>query len=428
MAELLIVLFGTFLLLLLTGFPVFLAMALSVAAYAWWFAPAMPDIVVVQNFMSGLDKTDFTAIPFFFLAGSIMNSGGMSARLLRLARALLAHFRGGLAHANIGASTVFAGVSGSAVADVAAVGSVMIPAMKREGYPGAYAAAVTASSATIGLVIPPSIPMVIFGLFTGASIAELFLGGVVPGILMGLFLLVASSLIARRRAYPSERWQGWSEVLAALKASFFALLMPVFVVAGLVLGFATTSEIGAVAVFYAAFVSLVIYREVTVRQLFAAFVEAAVDSSRVLIIIAMSGGFVWIIAYSGIARELASFIQALGLDGILLLALIAVVLLLAGTMLEPITLLVVIVPILVPVAVAGGIDMVHLGIVSILAAAIGLVTPPVGILLYVTAAQAQSSAIAVTRESLPFLLALFLLVAAIVVFPQLSLWLPSIVG
>ncbi|MFD0915379.1 TRAP transporter large permease [Pseudahrensia aquimaris] len=426
MLELIAVLFGTFIILLLIGWPVFLAMGLAVAAYAWWFAPNLPDIVVVQSMMSGLDKTDFTAIPFFFLAGAIMNQGGMSARLLRLARSILAHFRGGLAHANIGASMVFAGVSGSAVADVAAVGSVMIPAMKKEGYSGAYAAAVTSSSATIGLVIPPSIPMVIFGLFTGAPIGDLFLAGLLPGLAMGGFLLVASALIARRRGYPASRWQGWREIWDAFKASFFALLMPVVVVSGLVMGFATTSEIGAVAAFYAAFVSLFIYRETTPLELARALGEAAVDSARVLIIIAVSGGFVWIIAYSGIARELVAAITETGLQGTMLLVLIAIVLLLAGTMLEPITLLVVVVPILVPVALAGGVDLVHLGVVAILASSIGLVTPPVGILLYITAAQAGSSAIDVIRESAPYLVALFALVIMVVLFPQLSLWLPSL--
>ncbi len=419
-------LFGSFLGLLLLGAPIALAMATAVGLFAIVFAPALPDIVLIQTFMQGLDNTAFTAIPYFFLAGAIMNLGGMSARLMRLARAALSHMRGGLSHANIGASVVFAGVSGSAVADAAAVGSVMIPAMTKEGYPGAYAAAVTASSATIGLVIPPSIPMVIFGLFTGANIGALFLAGVVPGLLMGGFLLAASYWLSRRRGYPRTPWQGMSELWAAFRGAALALLMPVLVVGGLTTGLATTAEIGAVAAVYAGLVSCLIYREATLADLWAAVIAAATDSARVLIIVAISGGFVWIIASLGVARQLAGIITATGLEGVALLALIALVLLVTGTVLEPITLLVVVVPMLVPTAVAGGIDLVHLGVVSILSAAIGLITPPVGILLYITAAQAGARATAVIAEVMPFLIALIVLLVLIVCVPALTLWLPGL--
>ena len=419
-------LFGTFLATLLLGAPVALAMALAVGAYAIAFPTAFPEIVLVQSFMQGLDNAAFLAIPYFFLAGAIMNLGGMSARLMRLARAGLSHMRGGLGHANIGASVVFAGVSGSAVADAAAVGSVMIPAMRREGYPGAYAAAVTAASATIGLVIPPSIPMVIFGLFTGADIGALFLGGVVPGLAMGAFLIAASVILSVRRGYPRTPWQGWGELGAAARGASLALAMPVLVAGGLVAGLATTAEIGAVAALYAALVSWGVYREASLRDLWRACVGAAVDSARVLVIVAVSGGFVWIIASLGVARDMAAAIEATGLQGRALLLVIAVVLLLLGTVLEPITLLVVVVPLLVPAALAGGIDLVHLGVTTILAVAIGLVTPPVGVLLYVTAAQAEARALDVIVQSLPFLAALLLLLALVVAVPGLTTWLPGL--
>ena len=412
-----------FLALVLLGAPVALAMALSVGLYAATFG--MPSVVVVQTFMQGLDNTAFTAIPYFFLAGAIMNAGGMSDRLLRLARSLLAHFRGGMSHANIGASVVFAGVSGSAVADAAAVGSVMIPAMRREGYAGAYAAAVTAASATIGLVIPPSIPLVIFGLFAGADIGALFLAGIVPGLLMGAFLLVASAALSRARGYPAAEWAGWGEVLAALRGSALALLLPVIVVLGLTFGFATAAEIGAVAAVYAAAVSLG-QREIDARGLWRALREAAVDSAKVLIVIAISGAFVYIVAANGAAREAASAIEGSGLSGRLLLALVAALLVALGTVLEPITLLVVVVPVLVPAVTAGGVDPVQFGVVAVLASAIGLVTPPVGILLFITAAQAEARATAVIRETLPFLAALLALLALLVAVPALTLTLPGL--
>ncbi|MCW5745504.1 MAG: TRAP transporter large permease subunit [Alphaproteobacteria bacterium] len=247
MAVDLALLFGVMLAAMAVGMPVFLAMALSAGAYWLVFPAKLPLAVIGQTFAQGIDSYSFAAIPFFFLAGEVMNTGGISRRLLRLARAMLGHVQGGLAHVNIATNMVFAGVSGSAVADASAVGAVMIPAMRREGYPAAYAAAVTAAAATIGPVIPPSIPMVIFGLLAGTSIGKLFVGGVVPGLLMGVFLLAASWLIARRRGFPAGRWSGFRELFAAAIDAALAVLTPFIVIGGLVFGVATTTEIGAVA-------------------------------------------------------------------------------------------------------------------------------------------------------------------------------------
>ena len=208
-------LFGVMIGLLLLGLPIFFAIGAAGAAYAVVFAPKVPLMVIGQRFVNGLDSYDFAAIPFFFLAGEIMNRGGISARLLRFARAAIGHIRGGLSHVNVLASMVFAGVSGSAAADASAIGSVMIPAMKREGYPAAYAASVTAASATIGPMIPPSIPLVIYALFAQQSVGQMFLAGVLPGLGMGLLLLGASIWISRRRGYPSRPWQGWGELVRA---------------------------------------------------------------------------------------------------------------------------------------------------------------------------------------------------------------------
>jgi tripartite ATP-independent transporter DctM subunit len=222
-------------------------MALSAGTYWAVFPAKLPLAIIGQTFAQGIDSYTFAAIPFFFLAGEVMNTGGISRRLLRLARAALGHVKGGLAHVNIVTNMVFAGVSGSAVADASAVGAVMIPAMKKEGYPAEYAAAVTAAAATIGPVIPPSIPMVIFGLLASTSIGKLFIGGVVPGLLMGVFLLVASWLLARRRNFPAGRWQGFRELLAAALDAALAVLTPFIVIAGLVFGVASCWPISASA-------------------------------------------------------------------------------------------------------------------------------------------------------------------------------------
>jgi tripartite ATP-independent transporter DctM subunit len=414
--------------LMAVGVPVFMSMALSAVAYAVVYAPVMPGIVVVQTFVQGLDNIAFTAIPYFFLAGSIMNVGGMSDRLLRVARAAVGHFKGGLSQANVAANMVFAGVSGSAVADAAAVGSMMIPAMKRDGYSGAYAAAVTAAAATIGPIIPPSIPMVLFGLFTGASVSALFVGGIVPGLLMGVFLMVTCWFIARRRGYPAGEWLGFRELARAVKESALALFLPIFVIYALVSGIATTSEIGALAAVYALLVSLFVYREVTPAAIAKAVGEAAVDTARVLIVVAVAGAFVWIIASIGIGPALAVSLQAMNLGPTAIVAMIALILIVAGCFLEPITLIVVIVPILVPAALSAGADLIHLGVVVVLACSIGLVTPPVGILIYLTAAQAEAPVGKVVGELLPFILALSVLLALVVLFPPLVTYLPRFVG
>ncbi|MEQ8500211.1 MAG: TRAP transporter large permease [Sneathiellaceae bacterium] len=419
-------LFGVLIGLLLLGLPIFFAIGVSGAAYAIVYAPKVPLMIVGQRFVNGLDSYDFAAIPFFFLAGEIMNRGGISARLLRFARAAIGHIRGGLSHVNVLASMVFAGVSGSAAADASAIGSVMIPAMKKEGYPAAYAASVTAASATIGPMIPPSIPLVIYALFAKQSVGQMFLAGVLPGLGMGLVLLAASIWISRRRGYPARPWQGWGEFARAGLTSALALTLPVIVVAGLVSGAATTTEIGAIASAYAVLVTMLVYRELSLPALWEAICTAAVDSCRVLIIIAVAGIFSYIIANMGLAWSLAKIATGMSDDPAIVLAVIMLILLLLGTVLEPVTLLVVIVPILVPTAQAVGIDPIQLGTVAVLATLVGLVTPPVGFLIYLTAAQAQVRAGPVIRELSPFVLVLILLLVALVFIPGLSLWLPRL--
>ena len=420
-----VVLLGGMVVLMLTGLPVFFGMVLSVFVYWALFPGVLPGFVIGQSFVQGIDSYSFAAIPFFFLAGEIMNAGGLSLRLLRLAQALVGHVRGGLSHVNILANMVMAGVSGSAAADASAIGSVLAPAMKREGYGAAYAAAVTASASTIGPMIPPSIPLVIYGLISGASIGKLFLAGVVPGLLMGVFLLVASAIISSRRRYPKSAWGGWARVGKSLLESVAALIMPVLVVSGLVGGIATTSEIGAFAVAYAVVVSMFVYRELTWAALWQVVCKAARDASVVLIIASVAGAFTWIIANLGVGRVLAAAIGGLTTDPRAVLLIICVVLLIAGTVLEPVTTLLVLIPLFIPLCARVGIDLVHFGVVTVLATLIGMCTPPVGFLIYLTAAQAQADIVDVTRELLPFILALVLLLIALALVPGLALWLPA---
>ena len=426
MAVDLALLFGVMLAAMAIGMPVFLAMALSAGAYWIVFPAKLPLAIIGQTFAQGIDSYSFAAIPFFFLAGEVMNTGGISRRLLRLARAALGHVQGGLAHVNIVTNMVFAGVSGSAVADASAVGAVMIPAMRKEGYPAAYAAAVTAAAATIGPVIPPSIPMVIFGLLAGTSIGKLFIGGVVPGVLMGVFLLVASWLIARRRGFPAGHWAGFGELLAAALDATLAVLTPFIVIAGLVFGVATTTEIGAVAALYAILVSTLAYREIGLRELWAALCKSAVDSAAVLAMASVAGIFTWLLASLGVGTALARWVGGATSDPTLVLLLIALVLLLAGTVLEPVTTLLVLVPLMIPLVAAAGVDLTHFGLVVVIATCIGLLLPPIGFLIYLTAAQADCGVMPLVRELVPFIAALVLLLLLVVLVPQLVLFLPNL--
>lgn len=421
-----LVLFGGMLLAMAIGVPIFLSLGLSAAAYIVVFWPKVPLMVVAQGFVQGLDSYSLVAIPLFFLAGEIMNAGGINERLMRFARACLGHVRGGLSHVNILASMVFAGVSGSALADASAVGSVMIPAMKRGGYPAAYAAAVTAAASTIGPVIPPSIPMVMFGMYAMVSVGKLFIAGVVPGLLMGVFLMAAASIVARRRNYPATDWSGWRELRDAFLGSWSALAMPLIVIFGIIGGIATVTEVAAIAAAYAIVVSL-LYRQVAMGTLWRAGVRAAVDSCRVLIIISICGLFIWIVGNMGAARIVASGLLSISREPTVLLALMAVFLVLASTLVEGVVLLIVFVPLMIPAARLAGIDLIHMGVVTVLSTLIGMILPPIGILIFVTAAQAGARAYEVVVELVPFIVALVLLLACLIVFPQLSLWLPGLV-
>jgi tripartite ATP-independent transporter DctM subunit len=422
----LLVLLGSMVVLICVGVPVFVAMGLAEAFYIIFYWPEVPLMVVAQMYVQGLNNYHFTAILFFFLAGEVMNCGGITDRLLAFSRACIGHIRGGLSHVNIVASMIFAGVSGSAMADASAIGSVIIPAMKREGYHGSYAAAVTAASSTIGPVIPPSVPLVLFGLFSLTSIGRLFIAGILPGLLMGLFLLVASYAISRRRAYPSTPWPGLRATVRAALAASLALAMPLIVVIGLVGGVATVSEVGAVAAAYGIVVSTLVYRTMTLSDLWRVACKVGLDGARVMIIVSVAGLFIWIVGNMGVAQSLADRIVSITTNPQVVLALMAFALLLAGTVLDPITLFVVFVPILVPTARTVGIDMIQMGVVSVLATLLGLITPPVGILVFVTSAQAGAPVFSVFREMIPFALALILLMAALILVPALTTGLPNL--
>lgn len=419
-------LMGAFLAFALLGVPVFFAMGLAALVFIALSGGAVPLSVMASSLVQGIDSFAFLAIPFFFLAGELMNTGGITARLLGLANALVGHIRGGMSHVAVLASMIFSGVSGSAVADASAIGSSLIPAMKEQGYPPAYAAAVVAAASTMGPIIPPSIAFVVYALVSEVSIGKLFLAGAVPGLLMGVYLLAACTLVARRRNFPFSKRASRSQLWAALKDALPALAMPLIILGGIVGGITTPTEAGVAAVIYALLVGKFLYRELTWRQVAVITRESMISSGMILLTIAASGIFSWLVANMAIGETLAKGMLALTDSRWVMLVIINIVLLLWGLALEPAVALVTLVPVLVPIANAYQIDLVHLGVVVVLNLMIGQLTPPSGVITFLTAQLAGAPLNAVFKEALPFTVALLLVLVLVTFVPVLSLWLPGL--
>ena len=416
------VLLGPLFAFMALGVPIFLSMGLACVLFALIYQ--VPLFLMAMSYIRGLDSFAYLAVPLFFLAGDLMNASGITDRLLKFSSALIGHIRGGLSHVNIVASMIFSGVSGSAVADTSAVGSVLIPAMKKEGYHRAYAAAVTAASSTIGPIIPPSIPFVIFGLLACTSIGDLFLAGVVPGVLMGVFLLISSYIISIRRKYPAHSRASIKLLVRSFLDAFLALLMPVIIVGGISTGIVTPTESGVVAVVYGILIGLFVYRGFKFRDLPRILLDSILNSGMILIIIATTGLFTYLVADMQAGELMVKFFTTLSSNKWVILTMIVVFFLIWGCVLDPLTALLVLVPLLIPVVDAVEINTIHFGVVIVLTLMIGLVTPPVGIVLYLAAALAKCTFEDVVKESLLFLAALFLVLGVCMYWPDLVLWLP----
>lgn len=406
------------------GLPIFLAMGITCLLFIVLFD--LPMMILAQSFTRGLGSYDFLALPFYFLAGDLMNAGGITARLVDFSKALIGHIKGGLSHVNIIASMIFSGVSGSAVADTSAIGSVLIPSMKKDGYPGAYAAAVTAASSTIGPIIPPSIPLVIYGLLSQVSIGKLFLAGAIPGIMMGLYLLVASFAISYRRGYPASKRAPLKELLRSGVNAGLAVMMPMIILIGITTGVVTPTEAGVIAVVYGLILGLFVYREIKLRDLPQIFGQTMINTGTILIIIATIGIFCWIIANMGLGEVLVRFFLSISTNKWVILGILNIFFLIWGCVLDPVTSMVILVPIFIPLVQQVGIDLVHFGLVVVMNLMIGLVTPPVGILLFLTSSMAQDRLEKVIKEMIPFIIALLLVLAICTYIPGIVMWLPNL--
>lgn len=421
------VLIGVFFILLALSVPIAFAMGLAtVAAIA--VHDTLPMTLLAQRALVGAESYALLAIPFFILAGNLMNGGGLTDQIVRLAMAFVGRFKGGLALTSGLAAMIFSGLSGSAAADASALGKVLIPTMKRQGYGGGFAAALMASACVNGPIIPPSIPLVIYGLSVGngAPIIDLFLGGVIPGVLLGISLMIAAYIISVKRNYPTTEKVPFSEIPGYIKRAAWGLFMPVIILSGVVGGIVTVTESATIAVLYAGFVGFFVYKELKIAAIWPILVQTAIDTALVMFIIALSAGFGWLLAVSGLPKQLGLWIASLSNDPVVILMVINVLLLIIGIFMEPLPALLILIPVLVPVVKAVGIDLVHFGLVMVFNLCIGLITPPVGILLYICAKFANVTLEEESRELTPFLIASVVVLLIISVFPSTVLWLPSL--
>lgn len=421
---------AVFAVLVVAGAPLFIALlAAGLAGFAWIGDPSMARLAI-QQFFDGLDVFSLMAIPFFVLAGLLMNQAGLTDRLLGLCRALVGRLRGGLGYVNIVASILFAGVNGSAAADSSALGSILIPAMAREGYSRAYAAGLTAGSSLIGPIIPPSIFMILYGTMTGTSIGGLFIAGVVPGLVLGLAFMVLNGLHARREgiapcAAPPD---GVGGLLRALVQAVPALIAPVIILGGIIAGVVTPTESGALAVAYVVAAGFLLTRRLTLRAIAGAVAETARLSSAIFLIIGAAAVIGWLLTFAQVPQQVATLVLGATNDPLVVLLILSAITFVIGMFLEEIAALVLLTPVFAPIATAAGIDPLHFGIVMVLNITIALITPPMGACVYIVSAVGGVPIEQLFRTIWPFVVTALVALLAIICLPPITTALPGLFG
>ena len=424
----LLVLFGVLFLLLAIGVPV--AYSLLGAALACFAAMGIPPVVAIQRVAAGISVFTLMAIPFFIFAGDLMYRAGIAERLVRVADAAMGRVRGGLGLVDVGASMMFGAVSGSAIASASAIGSTMVPLMRDKGYPADYAVNVTVTAAIVGLLIPPSHNMIIYSAASGigVSIGDLFLAGVIPGLLTGFMLMAAAWLVARQRDLPRGRFPGWRAFIRAAAYAIPGLLTAVIIMGGILSGIFTATESSAIAVIYTVLVGVVVYRSLGWSEFWAAARQSVRTASMVLFIIAAATAFGFALALLEVPAALGELIGFVTQNPLLTLLIINLVLLALGTFMDMAPLIVITTPIFLPVAMGMGVDPVHFGIIMMLNLGIGLVTPPVGSVLFVGSAVGKVPVTTLVKTIWPFYLTLLAALMLVSYVPALSLWLPRMMA
>jgi C4-dicarboxylate transporter DctM subunit len=418
----------SFIFLLLVGTPI--AFCIGISALAGLVQLGDTPLLLIPHMMfQGTDSFPLLAVPFFVLAGALMNAGGITRRLVNFANLLVGHVRSGLALVNVVASMFFAGVTGAAVADTSAIGSVLIPAMKEEGYDLDFSAAITAASSTMGPIIPPSIPMIIYGVSAEQSIGALFLAGIIPGLLIGLALMAVayfSSSQAQGRSRPRGEAATWRSLILGVKDALLALFMPAFILGGILAGIFTPTEAAAVSVLYAFFVGRFVYNELSWRQLPTLMQESLLVTAVIMFIIANAAIFGWLVAALQLPQKVIGLFTAGISSRWLILILINFFLLLVGTFMETTASLIILTPVLLPLAKQIGLDPIHFGAIMVLNLVIGLTTPPLGVCLFVSSGIAGISLERISRAMIPFLLAAIVVLLLVTYIPSLSMWIPQL--
>ncbi len=412
-------------LMLIAGVPVAISLAASCLVFIL-LEGRLPEVVLLHRMINGVDSFPLIAIPFFIMAGSLMNALGITDRIFEFAKALVGWLAGGLGHVNIWASVVFAGMSGAAVADAGGLGTVEIKAMKDAGYDKDFAVGITAASSTIGPIIPPSLPMVVFGVMASTSVGKLFAAGLIPGLVMAVALMMMVSWYAKKRGYPRDAAFSVSRLGHSFNRAALSLMTPVIIVGGIVTGVFTPTEAAIAAVAYAIILGL-FYRSLNWKKFLAVTYETVETTAVVLFIVAAASIFAWILTSYRVADDLAMSISTLTSNKYLVLLLVTVIILAVGLFMETIASITILVPILLPIVTAVGIEPTHFGVIMILNLMLGLLTPPVGMVIYVLSRVSDTPFEQCMKATAPFLLVLVAVLLLLTFVPAITLWLPGLI-
>lgn len=416
----------SFFVLLLIGTPIAFAIGLS-SLFSLLLDGRTPLTVLVTRLFTAVDSYPIMAIPFFILAGELMNTAGITRRLVNFANALVGHMKGGLAQVNVVASMLFAGISGSAAADTSAIGSMLIPAMLEDGYKKDFAVVITATSSCIGPIIPPSILMVIFGSIAGVSVGGMFLGGIIPGLLIGFGLMGAVSIYSTRYHSGTKPRKSFKEIFSAFKEASLALVTPAIILGGIVFGAFTPTEAGAIAVVYAFFIGAFVYKEINLKNFKKALYNATTTTAICMLVVSTASIFGWILTREQFPSVLTKLLLSISSNPTVIYLLIVAMLLFVGLFVEILAAAIILVPVLYPVALQFGFDPIHFGVVVVVALIIGAVTPPVGVLLFITCGIARTTIKEVTKTLIPFVGVLVAVLFLITLVPSLVTFIPNLV-
>ncbi len=420
-----IIIFALLIALMLTGMPISISLGLTVLTFLFTMTDVPLESVALKLF-TGIEKFEIMAIPFFILAGNFLTHGGVAKRMIRFATAIVGHLHGGLALGGVVACALFAAVSGSSPATVVAIGSILLPAMVKQGYPKKFGVGVIGTAGALGILIPPSIVMVIYAVSTNSSIGRLFIAGIVPGLLLAALLMFVTWVVAKMRNYPRMKRASLKEVWASFRESVWGLFLIVVVIGGIYAGIFTPTEAAAMSAAYAFFVSVFVYKDLTLKQVPKVLLDSANLSAMILYIITNAVLFSFLLTSEQIPQALSEWINAMGLSPWMFLVVVNILLLIAGNFMEPSSILLITAPILFPVAMKLGIDPIHFGIIMTVNMEIGMITPPVGLNLYVASGISGMGLTETTKACAPWILVMIAFLLLITYVPIITLWLPNL--